>query len=295
MPYRRKRRVYRKRYGRRGRMYKKRYTKKRGVFKRGPPNGGVTTIRSKYGYGNQTLAGVMPGILFTKMAYVQDIGHTVNGNIVVSEFVPNNLFQVFSGQDAQGAVQMNFWYDRWVVTGFSYRIEMMNHSDSQLYRLIALPWCQDEDPLADSDQMAQQTGARTAVIGFGGGSRGVVTMNGYVNMNKLTGVKVTEEEQYWGTQSTGPANPFSVRFYVGTQNINGTSVIQDLVLSIKIVMYTKYWCRKLLDTVNPPALVLAPLALKKRLLIGRTNTKALKGKAVEEKAEEKADDVLDLF
>ncbi len=244
MPYRRKRRVYRKRYGRRGRMYKKRYRRKRGVFRSGPPQGGTTVVRSRWGYKNAN-TDFLPGILMTKHLFINKVRHTTAVNMVFTEYLPNDLFNVFGTMDAKGASVLVPIYDKWVVTGFSYRVTFVNLNVENAYRCMVFPSFKDQDPSTGS-QLAQQAGTRTKILAPLGSGAPVV-MSGYCNLNKLTGLKLVDAAGYYGSGTSGPTSSFVVRFYVGTQNIQGSDTTQDVSTDVKLVLYTK-WFERLMET-----------------------------------------------
>ncbi len=233
------------------RMRRGSFRKRRGVFRTGPPQGGVNKVYGRFGYGHQTVTSPLPTTLFNKLSFVQQSAHTLVSELVLTELIPNDLFNVIGTQNAMFADRMITFYENWVVLGFSYSITFVNLETDTPFKCMVLPWFDDSDPTSDADNMQQQTGCRSKVVAPAGGSNSLMKFNGYVNINKLIGAKLVDEKAYWGVGSVGPGTANQIRFYLGTQNLNGL-LVQDVLIDIKLTMYVKWF-----SLVNQPSVTLS--------------------------------------
>ncbi len=252
----------RRRIGRRRTSFRRR---RRGVFASGPAQGSIQRIRTSWSHPNETTTWPFPNIQFNKMGFTFSFAHTATAVMVLTELTPNNIFFVnAAGKDAYGAAELIRIYENWVVVGCSYVVEFINLSTSIAWKCIVWPSAMDQDPIATTDQIEQQPGARTKMLPpLGSGNKAV--FRDYLNINKMVGTQVTSESEFWGNLTNGPSNPFTSRLYIGTMNMTNASTAAALNISVRFTFYVK-WFKPLIQTTITDDL--RALALERGAAVG---------------------------
>ncbi len=239
MPYRKKRRVYRKRYGRRGGMRKRRRVG-RGAGK-ARYNRKYDAILYKAPRPKGALGGAFPSAYFTKLPFKVTSTITGASNYSVDEFFPAGLGAVFGSADYNWRQRLLNLYNRWVCLGFSWKVTFHNLDPDSLINCWVLPWPANEDPTT-ANLIKFQTGVQQVMVGpaIGGGSAGRV-ISGYRSMKRLMGVNVVNEEEYWGNQSTEPT--IQPRLYVAAENGSTPTSPEfiDFQYQLELIGYFKFF------------------------------------------------------
>lgn len=240
MPYRKKKRSFRKRRGmkRRGGYPKKRASKGFGLTILRMPKAGNGSIRGSVGTCRN-----FPDEYYCCLQYQARVQDASANQFVVTSFNVNWLNDMDNlSNNAQGALLLGTIYNRNVVLGCSWKFTYINESTSMPF-LCMLEWRDGATAPTSSSQMSTQAFSQTkvAAAATAGGSASTVTLSGYINYKAIAGQSLLADiENFECIGTAAPTRRLTMNF--GSQNIVGTSS-QNYQGYLQMKLYTKWMFR----------------------------------------------------
>lgn len=238
MPYRRKM------YRRKRRPYKKR----RGMFKKKRrPKKDIIIYRSPY----KGTASAFPREYHCVLPFRTNVTSEGTGSsFVLVSFTPSDIFglNAVSFNALYATLFIPAIYQNFVVKAYSWKLTAINLDTVAPMEFAGLAMPTVDDPPADWSECAYQTGVVEQLLTQSGrdGSRG--RAGGYVNLTKLTGVNVTQNPDYWGTDTVTPAKV--TKLYICANGLEPSpTTAHNWNFTLILKLYVKFFNR--LEMTNP--------------------------------------------
>ncbi len=215
--------------------------------------GGVVKFSTRYrgGRGSAMVCQVpIPQIYITRHPYFQ-----TNNTVTVAQFflrtlLPSSLFNIdASGLDVGFAAALEQFWSTYVVLGCKYEVTIVNLDPTSSINFGIVFWPSNQT-LSDFQELQYRPGSQTTMVSPIDSGANMKTLRGYVNFNQLFGVKMVNEEEFWGSLSTDPVR--QMRMYIGTSS-NDASAVYSIQTRINLTLYVKWFNR---NDVGEPADVL---------------------------------------
>ncbi len=235
MPFRRKRRFFKKRRGRRNRRFRKKRKGTGGSSRYSRKNDSLSYLAPTP---RGQLTAAFPQTYFVKVPYKETAVFDGAADFAIMTYQPTSLVNISGSEDYQWKDKLLALYDRWVCTAFSYKVTMWNYDPTSVVIMYVLLWAEDAAP-ANNASIAFQKGVQECVMSAAiEGGRQMCTIRGYTTVKKLTGVNVVNEEEYWGLASTPPS--IQPRMYIAAFNPSGpTPELLDVQFRLEVTGYFK--------------------------------------------------------
>ncbi len=200
--------------------------------------GGTLKFATKYPGGMRVTQYPIAQTYFTKHEFY-DTQHISGGAFELDVYQPTALFNMdLVGGDAAWAAQFVGFWNSYVVLGVKYVITVASRETQDTLLFSVVPWGRIADPISQDD-MQYRAGCKTVVLSGQGGTGSTKTISGYVSWTALSGVKVVNEDIFWGKLTVDPTSNMSL--YVSTNNSNGSNT--TYTLRVHLVAYTKWFNR----------------------------------------------------
>ncbi len=141
--------------------------------------------------------------------------------------------------------EMNLLYEKNVVFGFKYDVDIFNKGDAGL--AVSINWTAEDTAPANFADATYRVGSKTLIVGREVAGNSTHRFTGWVSTRTFYGgINPQTEQEFWGTNGSEPSR--RIKFFVTTLNVDGIADI-EYVRTIKLVAYCKFFQRD--QFVNP--------------------------------------------
>lgn len=196
----------------------------------------------------------IPLTMFTKMYYASTAGVTSALTFANEPYTPAFLNQPDDGLSGvsdryRWINEMNVFYEKNVVFGFKYDIEIFNKGDAGL--AVCLNWTAEDTAPSNFADATYRIGSKTQIVGREVAGNSTHRFRGWISTRTFYGgINPLTEQEFWGTNGSAPSR--RIKFFISTLNVDAIADI-EYVRTIRLTAYVKFFQRD--QFVNPqPAL-----------------------------------------
>ncbi len=214
-------------------MFRRRRGKRRGSY------GGSLKFHTRFKGGNKVTQVPTSQEYFTKHPFYQTLNQTTEPAFDVVPYTMSALFDMDgAGADAGYAARMNLFWKNYVVIGCAWRVTCVNLEATTSLTLMVVPWSSTDVPTSLAD-MEYRAGCKTVIVSPMGSAGDVKTLSGYVNIAQMFGMKIWNEEEFFGVDTANPTrNTF---LYIALQD--NVALAKDYQLRTHLQLYVKWFNR----------------------------------------------------